>query len=37
MHVIPRYSDDSVRLPWTPTPGDMDEIQAAAQQIKERE
>ncbi|MCW3001644.1 MAG: hypothetical protein JWQ20_942 [Conexibacter sp.] len=35
MHVIPRYSDDSVRLPWTPAPGDMDEIQAAAQQIKE--
>jgi histidine triad (HIT) family protein len=35
VHVIPRYSDDTVRLPWTPTPGDMDEIQAAGLQIQE--
>jgi histidine triad (HIT) family protein len=35
LHVIPRYADDTMRLPWTPAPGDMDEIQAAGQQIKE--
>jgi histidine triad (HIT) family protein len=35
LHVIPRYADDTVRLPWTPTPGDMEDIQAAGQQIKE--
>jgi histidine triad (HIT) family protein len=35
MHVIPRYRDDDVRLPWIPTPGDMDEIQAVGQLIKE--
>jgi len=28
MHVIPRYADDPLRLPWTPAPGDMDEIAA---------
>jgi histidine triad (HIT) family protein len=35
LHVIPRYADDTVRLPWTPTPGDTDEIQAAGRQIEE--
>jgi histidine triad (HIT) family protein len=35
MHVIPRYTGDGVRLPWIPTPGDMDDIQAAGRQIKE--
>jgi histidine triad (HIT) family protein len=35
LHVIPRYTDDAVGLPWTPAPGDTAEIQAAAQQIKE--
>jgi histidine triad (HIT) family protein len=29
MHVIPRYSDDPLRLPWVPGPGDPDEIAAA--------
>lgn len=29
MHVIPRYADDPLKLPWVPTPGDMDEIAAA--------
>ena len=29
IHVIPRYRDDPLRLPWTPAPGDMDEIRAA--------
>ncbi|WP_320671475.1 HIT family protein [Patulibacter defluvii] len=28
LHVIPRYADDPLRLPWTPTPGDRDEIVA---------
>jgi histidine triad (HIT) family protein len=30
VHVIPRYEDDPLRLPWTPAPGDEDEIAAAA-------
>ena len=30
MHVIPRYVGDPLRLPWTPAPGDRDEIAAAA-------
>jgi histidine triad (HIT) family protein len=30
MHVIPRYANDPLRLPWHPTPGDGDEIAAAA-------
>jgi histidine triad (HIT) family protein len=34
MHVIPRYVDDPLRLPWTPAPGDADEIAAAAQELR---
>jgi histidine triad (HIT) family protein len=30
VHVIPRYAGDPLRLPWTPAPGDRDEIAAAA-------
>jgi histidine triad (HIT) family protein len=30
VHVIPRYRDDPLRLPWVPGPGDPDEIAAAA-------
>jgi histidine triad (HIT) family protein len=30
IHVIPRYTGDPLRLPWTPAPGDRDEIAAAA-------
>jgi histidine triad (HIT) family protein len=30
IHVIPRYADDPLRLPWEPGPGDPDEIAAAA-------
>ena len=30
IHVIPRYEGDPLRLPWTPGPGDPDEIAAAA-------
>jgi histidine triad (HIT) family protein len=30
VHVIPRYVNDPLRLPWLPEPGDRDEIAAAA-------
>ena len=30
LHVIPRYEDDPLKLPWVPGPGDGDEIAAAA-------
>ncbi|MEA2298213.1 MAG: hypothetical protein QOF77_1149 [Solirubrobacteraceae bacterium] len=30
LHVIPRYADDPLRLPWTPAPGEDEEIAAAA-------
>jgi histidine triad (HIT) family protein len=33
VHVIPRYEGDPLRLPWVPTPGDPDEIAAAAQEL----
>jgi histidine triad (HIT) family protein len=33
VHVIPRYSDDPLRLPWIPAPGDPAEIAAAAQEL----
>jgi len=35
MHVIPRYAQDPLRLPWQPSPGDMDDIAAAAGQLRE--
>jgi histidine triad (HIT) family protein len=34
LHVIPRYEDDPLRLPWVPGPGDSDEIQAAASALR---
>ncbi len=38
IHVIPRYKDDPVKddikLPWIPTPGDMDDIAAAGAQLR---
>src|SRR3954447_4891568 len=34
VHVIPRYSNDGLRLPWIPKQGDMDEIQATAEELK---
>jgi len=34
IHVIPRYADDPLKLPWTPAPGDPEEIAAAAQQLR---
>lgn len=36
LHVIPRYADDSLRLPWTPAPGDAGEIEQAANQLRGR-
>jgi histidine triad (HIT) family protein len=34
MHVIPRYESDGLRLPWVPAPGDPEEIEAAAQELR---
>jgi histidine triad (HIT) family protein len=34
MHVIPRYADDPLRLPWIPAPGDATEVAAAAEQLR---
>jgi histidine triad (HIT) family protein len=36
VHVIPRYDDDPLRLPWVPSEGDRAQIQAAAQELSER-
>jgi histidine triad (HIT) family protein len=33
LHVIPRYSGDPLQLPWRPTPGDPEEIAAAAAEL----
>ena len=30
LHVVPRYDDDGLRTPWTPTPADPDELAATA-------
>lgn len=34
IHVIPRYEDDPLRLPWTPGPGDPGEIAAAGEELR---
>jgi histidine triad (HIT) family protein len=34
VHIIPRYAGDPLQLPWTPAPGDPDEIAAAADQLR---
>ena len=34
VHVIPRYDADPLRLPWTPGPGDRDEIAEAAKALE---
>jgi histidine triad (HIT) family protein len=34
VHVIPRYDDDPLRLPWVPGPGDADAIAATAQELR---
>ena len=33
LHVIPRYDNDPLRLPWQPQPGDKDEIAATAGEL----
>ena len=33
VHVIPRYAEDPLRLPWTPEPGDSEQIAAAAREL----
>jgi histidine triad (HIT) family protein len=34
VHVIPRYEDDPLKLPWVPGPGDEQEIAAVAAQLR---
>ncbi len=34
VHVIPRYQDDPLKLPWVPEPGDSDEIAAVARELR---
>ena len=34
VHVIPRYADDPLKLPWKPTEGDPDELAAVAEQLR---
>jgi histidine triad (HIT) family protein len=34
LHVVPRYEDDPLKLPWTPRGGDPDQIAAVAAQIR---
>jgi histidine triad (HIT) family protein len=34
VHVIPRYADDPLKLPWVPAPGDPDEIAAVARDLR---
>ena len=33
-HVVPRYADVPLKLPWVPQPGDPDEIAAAAEALR---
>jgi histidine triad (HIT) family protein len=33
IHVIPRYDDDPLRLPWVPEPGDPDAIAATGREL----
>jgi len=34
IHVVPRYEDDPLNLPWVPEPGDSDEIAAVAAKLR---
>ncbi len=34
IHVVPRYADDGLSLPWIPAPGDPDEIAAAGERLR---
>ena len=33
LHVIPRYKDDPLQLPWHPTAGDLEDIKATAAKL----
>jgi histidine triad (HIT) family protein len=37
LHVIPRYDDDPLKLPWIPRGGEADEIAAVADRIRKVE
>lgn len=34
LHVIPRYEDDPLKLPWVPGPGDEQEIAGVAARLR---
>lgn len=34
LHIIPRYQDDPLKLPWIPTPGDADAVAETAAKLK---
>src|SRR4051795_12374772 len=34
IHVVPRYEDDPLKLPWIPEPGSSDEIAAVAAKLR---
>ena len=34
IHVVPRYEDDPLKLPWVPEPGDSEEIASVAQRLR---
>jgi histidine triad (HIT) family protein len=34
IHVVPRYEDDPLELPWVPEPGDSDEIARIAEKLR---
>jgi histidine triad (HIT) family protein len=34
IHVVPRYDDDPLKLPWVPEPGDSGEIASVAQRLR---
>jgi histidine triad (HIT) family protein len=34
LHVVPRYKDDPLQLPWHPKPGDADSIAATAAELR---
>jgi histidine triad (HIT) family protein len=36
VHVIPRYDDDPLKLPWVPEQGDMDAIKRTAEKLLDR-
>ena len=34
VHVVPRYENDPLKLPWIPAEGDMDEIKKTAEELR---